>query len=60
MAENGRKDHPTSNAAMANQGDVDGEFTVALDEFFGAIHRVNNPELVPLRAVLKRHVLAFF
>ena len=60
VAKDRGKDHPPRDAAMTNQGDVDGELSVALDEFFGAIYGIDNPEFVPLRAVLKGHVLAFF
>jgi hypothetical protein len=43
---------------VLNQGDVDGEFSVALDEFFRAVHGIDNPEPIPALPLLKRHVLA--
>ena len=48
-----RADHAQYRAVLADQGDIHGKFTVALDELLGAIQRVDQPELVPAAALLE-------
>jgi adenylosuccinate lyase len=38
-----RGDHSEQRLALRRQRDIDGEFAVALDEFAGAVERINHP-----------------
>jgi len=45
---------------VAKQGDVDGEFSVLLDEFAGAVEGVDEPEALPLLAFFVGGDAGFF
>ncbi len=43
-----------------NQGDIDREFAIAIDEFLGAIQRVDQPVTAPLTTFFKRRQPVLF
>jgi hypothetical protein len=38
--------------SLLNQGDIDGELTVALDELFGPVQRIDQPVALPVLALI--------
>ena len=53
--------HDTHNGlVIAYQGDIDGKFAISVDEFLGAVERVNQPVLLPVLAGFPRDVCGFF
>ena len=52
--QNGYVNYAEYAPVAGNQRDIDGEFTVALDEFPGAVERVDQPVGVPQLALLER------
>jgi hypothetical protein len=43
---------------VVHQGDVDGEFAVAADEFLGAVQRVDQPERAPTASASPRAAIS--
>lgn len=58
--EDGRVDDADNGLAVFDEGDVDGEFAVSFDEFFGAVKRVDEPERVPVLAFRVWCLFGFF
>ena len=46
-----RVDHAQHRFTLLNQGDIDGEFTVALDELFCPVQGVHQPVALPVLAL---------
>src|SRR5690606_35906779 len=46
-------DNAEAHLAVLDQGDVDGEFLRAGNEFLGAIQRVDQPETLPMPALVE-------
>ena len=56
----GRKHHTEDGNAGLDQGDVDGEFAIALDEFARAVQRIHQPVALPVAPCFPRDIRRFF
>src|SRR3546814_12921572 len=60
LAGHRRLDHAEHRDAVVDQGDIDGELAIALDEFAGAVERIHQPHPRPLPAQRRRDLLRRF
>jgi len=60
VARHRRLDHAEHGLAIFDEGDVDGEFAVALDELARAVERIDQPQAPPIAAHEAGHVLDRF
>ena len=57
---NGNIDDAGRRTVIFDQGDIDGKFTIAFDEFLGAVQGIDQPETIPRLSLNERNILAFF